>query len=114
MNRSIERILTTHAGSLPRGPKLAAMLIDEEQGKAGDRQAMRDEMERRVAHVFLKLEECGIDVPNDGEQPRVGFQTYIAQRMTGFGGESQRIPPQDFTAWPEHAARMLQAMGEGA
>ena len=39
------------------------------------------------------MTEAGIDVINDGEQPRVGFQTYVPQRMKGFAGESRRPPP---------------------
>ena len=79
-----------------------------------DEGACLTEMERRVAHVLAKQKEAGLDIASDGEQPRVGFQTYVAQRMTGFGGESERITPRDFTDWPEHAARMFQAAGEGA
>ena len=48
--------------------------------------------------------EAGIDVGNDGEQPRVGFQTYVAQRMQGFGGESARPQPRDWQDFPDYAA----------
>ena len=43
MKRSTDRILTTHAGSIPRGEPLGAMLIDQEQGKPVDR-AKLDEL----------------------------------------------------------------------
>jgi 5-methyltetrahydropteroyltriglutamate--homocysteine methyltransferase len=107
--------LTTHAGSLPRGAKLTELLVTEEHGETVDRQELLQEMGRRVAHVVRKQIEAGIDIPNDGEQPRVGFQTYVAQRMAGFGGESHRAIPKDFTDWPEFAARrMAAASGQGA
>jgi len=49
--------------------------------------------------------EAGIDILNDGEQPRVGFQTYVAQRMKGFGGESKRPLPTDYVNFPIFAAQ---------
>ena len=51
---------------------------------------------------------CGVDVVNDGEQPRVGFQTYVAQRMQGFGGESARPRPRDYTDFPGLLAQHRQ------
>jgi hypothetical protein len=80
---STDRILTTHAGSMPRGEKLTSMLVAEERGEPYDRQEMVAEMDRRVGHVLEKQRAAGIDIPGDGEQPRVGFQAYITQRMTG-------------------------------
>src|SRR5262249_55650066 len=44
---------------------------------------------------------AGIDIGNDGEQQRVGFQTYVAQRMSGFAGESKRRRGRDFEEFPE-------------
>ena len=114
MELSSQRILTTHAGSLPRGKKLTAMLIAQEQELLVDKQEVTAEMDDRVAHVLKQQWDVGIDIPGDGEQPRVGFQTYISQRMTGFGGVSQREQPMDFTEFPEHAARMERGSGGGA
>ena len=53
-----------------------------------------------------KQHDAGVDVANDGEQGRVGFQTYIPQRMTGFGGELKRPTPPEFTEFPLFAARL--------
>jgi 5-methyltetrahydropteroyltriglutamate--homocysteine methyltransferase len=52
--------------------------------------------------------ECGIDIGNDGEQQRVAFQTYMAQRMTGYGGESRRKIGKDFAEFPELVAGFLR------
>lgn len=114
MHISSDRILTTHAGSLPRGARLAELLVAQEQGEAVDMAALSAEAKRRVAHVFQKQHAAGIDIPGDGEQPRVGFQTYVTGRMTGFGGESARLQPQDFHTFPSHAARIGRGSGEGA
>src|ERR1700726_4241926 len=100
---SRDRILVTHVGSLPRSEALSEMLIDREEGKPlGDRQ-LADEMDRAVRHVIAKQAEAGIDIGNDGEQQRVGFQTYVPRRMSGFGGESKRRRGRDYEEFPELA-----------
>ena len=50
----------------------------------------------------------GIDIGNDGEQPRVGFQTYVTSRMTGFGGAGERPEPTEIRLFPEWA-KMIKA-----
>ena len=67
MKLSTERILTTHAGSMPRGEPLSSMLIDQEDGKRIDRKKIDEVTEERVAHVMKKEAEVGIDIANDGE-----------------------------------------------
>jgi 5-methyltetrahydropteroyltriglutamate--homocysteine methyltransferase len=106
MKKSESRILITHVGSLPRGEHLTNLLIEDELHPATDRTALTEEIERRVAFVMQKQREAGVDIANDGEQGRVGFQTYIPQRMTGFGGESKRPAPPEFTEFPLFAARL--------
>jgi len=58
-------------------------------------------MDRAVLHVVRKQAEAGIDIGNDGEQQRVGFQTYVPQRMSGFAGESKRRRGRDYEEFPE-------------
>ncbi len=101
MITSRDRILTTHVGSLPRNAELTDLLIKREAGEKIDKQAMDAEMDRSVAHVVKKQVEAGIDIGNDGEQQRVAFQTYMAQRMTGYAGESKRKAGKDFVEFPE-------------
>jgi 5-methyltetrahydropteroyltriglutamate--homocysteine methyltransferase len=107
MQHSTDRILTTHAGSIPRGEALGAMLIDQEQGKPVDRAKLDELADARVAHVLAKEAEVGIDSANDGEQARVGFQTYVPQRMDGFGGVSKRPYGKEFVEFPQFTQRML-------
>src|SRR5689334_12815913 len=83
---SRDRILTTHVGSLPRNEKLSDLLVAQEEGKDYDPKLMAAEMDAAVRHVVKKQMDAGIDIGNDGEQRRIGFQTYVPQRMTGFGG----------------------------
>jgi 5-methyltetrahydropteroyltriglutamate--homocysteine methyltransferase len=105
---SRDRILATHVGSLPRSEALSEMLIDREEGKPLDEQQLADEMDRAVRHVIAKQAEAGIDVGNDGEQQRVGFQTYVPRRMSGFAGESKRRRGRDFEEFPALVEDMMR------
>jgi 5-methyltetrahydropteroyltriglutamate--homocysteine methyltransferase len=58
-------------------------------------------MDQGVRHVVERQEAAGIDIGNDGEQQRVGFQTYVSQRMSGFSGESKRRRSRDYEEFPE-------------
>lgn len=101
MLTSRDRILTTHVGSLPRNEKLSDMLLRREAGEAFDQAEMTAEMDKAVRHVVEKQAAAGIDIGNDGEQQRVGFQTYVPQRMSGFAGVSKRRRGMDFEQFPE-------------
>ncbi|HVY58851.1 MAG TPA: cobalamin-independent methionine synthase II family protein [Xanthobacteraceae bacterium] len=107
MRRSDDRVLTTHVGSLPRGEPLNELLIRAELGELADQAELEAEVERRVGEVYRRQLAVGIDVPNDGEQGRVGFQTYVAQRMSGFGGESNRPRPREFVDFPDFARQLM-------
>jgi len=97
---SRDRILATHVGSLPRNDALSSLLVKREEGEAVDKAQLDLEMDRAVRHVVEEQVKAGIDIGNDGEQQRVGFQTYVPQRMTGFAGESKRRR-SDYEEYPE-------------
>ena len=108
MIMSRERILTTHVGSLPRNDKLSDLLVKREAGEPYDQAEMVAEMDKAVAHVVTKQIEAGIDIGNDGEQQRVGFQTYVPARMSGFGGISKRRRGREFENFPELVASLVR------
>ena len=83
MRRSTERILTTHAGSLPREEDLGAMIRSKAQGEAIDAAAFSARVKKAVGDVVRRQAEAGIDVASDGEQGRVGFIPYVNERLTG-------------------------------
>ena len=112
MKKSDSRILTTHVGSLPRKAALSDLLIRQEQDEKIDVAELDRLAEQAVKHVIEKQLEAGVDIGNDGEQPRIGFQTYVPQRMTGFGGESKRPVPQDMREFPDFVA-ILQRRNMG-
>jgi 5-methyltetrahydropteroyltriglutamate--homocysteine methyltransferase len=101
MLMSRDRILTTHVGSLPRNDALTDLLIRREAGEAIDKVLLAAEMDKAVSDVVAKQRAAGIDIGNDGEQQRVGFQTYVPERMSGFAGESKRKVGIDFANTPE-------------
>ncbi len=105
---SRDRILTTHVGSLPRSEALSELLVKREAGESYDPAKFESEMDKAVRHVVAKQKEAGIDSGNDGEQQRVGFQTYVPQRMSGFGGESKRRRGREFEEFPELVSYLLQ------
>jgi len=108
MKRSEDRILTTHVGSLPRPPALGDLLVRQDRGETVDAAALAREAEAAVRRVVAKQIEAGVDVGNDGEQPRVGFSTYPARRMKGFGGESKRRLSRDQIEHPDYTARLAR------
>ncbi|HMH52427.1 MAG TPA: cobalamin-independent methionine synthase II family protein [Candidatus Acidoferrum sp.] len=108
MKRSETRILTTHVGSLPRPPALRDLLVSQDRGESVDAAALAREAEAAVRHVVARQREAGIDVGNDGEQPRVGFSTYPAKRMSGFGGASKRRMALDIAEHPDYLARLTR------
>lgn len=106
MLTSTDRILTTHVGSLPRNETLADLLIRQEAGEAIDAAALAGQIEAATLHVITSQVKAGVDVGNDGEQSRVGFQTYVPRCMCGFGGESKRPPARDQIEFPSYARQM--------
>ena len=103
MLSSTDRILTTHVGSLPRNETLSDLLVRQEAGEAIDTAELAKQVEFATAHVIASQVEAGVDIGNDGEQSRVGFQTYVPRCMCGFGGESKRPPARDQIEFPSYA-----------
>jgi 5-methyltetrahydropteroyltriglutamate--homocysteine methyltransferase len=89
MKGSRERILTTHAGSLPRPDDLRDMLIARDEGKPYDREAFAAQVRRAVGEVVHHQIDAGLDVVNDGELSKRNFTTYARQRL---GGVETRPP----------------------
>ena len=84
MKRSENRVLTTHAGSLPRPTDLRAMLDAKAQGQPYDKAAFDVRVTEAVKEVVDKQVELGIDVIGEGEESKPGFANYLDERMAGF------------------------------
>jgi 5-methyltetrahydropteroyltriglutamate--homocysteine methyltransferase len=106
MSGTPNRILTTHAGSLPRPPDLLQMMYDRVAGKPVDETALEGRMRSAVQEIVSKQREIGIDLVSDGEMSKPGFSTYINERLTGFAGQGQ-FYATDMADFPELAMRLF-------
>ena len=121
MKTSHDRILTTHAGSIGRPPAMQDMLRRKESGEALDEAEFESVTREAVKEVIDRQLASGIDVINDGEQPRPSFHSYVLERMTGFerrpkapGAPQPRAGSREYIAFPEfYADKARGASPEG-
>jgi len=85
---STERVLTTHVGSLPRSQPVVDMLLQRESGQGYPRAEFERVMDTAVSEVVRRQRQVGIDVVSDGETAKIGYATYIKDRLSGFAGEN--------------------------
>ena len=107
MQRSTERILTTHVGSLPRPDDLIRLLQAKVAGQSYDEADFDRVVRTSVADIVRKQVELGIDVVDDGEESKVGFIAYITDRIDGLVTLDDEMPPsfggsREFTLYPEY------------
>jgi 5-methyltetrahydropteroyltriglutamate--homocysteine methyltransferase len=107
MKHSTERILTTHAGSLPRLPDLFAMVQARADGRPYDDAAYVARVRGAVVDVVRQQAEVGLDVVTDGEMSKPSFITYVTERLTGFEpiAEAGGLPwggSKEVLAFPEY------------
>jgi 5-methyltetrahydropteroyltriglutamate--homocysteine methyltransferase len=112
MQRSTERILTTHVGSLARPRGLLETMREKEHGRPYDAEGFAKQVASAVADVVRQQVETGLDVVTDGEMSKVSFLTYVKDRLAGFdGGAGERfMPPSwqvEIDAFPEYYAAYL-------
>src|SRR6185437_5054342 len=81
--RSNERILTTHAGSLPRPALIRELLTARKDGKIAEPARLDAELPAAVREVVAKQIEVGLDSVDDGEFGKVNFTTYVMDRVSG-------------------------------
>ena len=111
MKLSTERILTTHVGSLPRSDAVTAMLLAKERGESVEPDAFRRVIREAVAQTVAREIATGLDVVSDGETGKIGYATYIKDRLSGFGGESAARPHLDLRDHPDLRRRMTAFTG---
>ena len=107
MQRSTERFLTTHTGSLPRPDDLIRMMYAREEGVPVDAAALAARIKSAVADVAKKQAEAGIDLVNDGEMSKPSYATYIKDRLNGFGGTGNTFVYQDLADFPKLQQRVF-------
>jgi len=94
MKRSTDRILTTHAGSLPRPDDLWAMVTAKRDEHSYDATALAHRGRTAVAEVARRQLACGIDCVNDGELSKTTFTDYVRDRLGGLDPN----PPQPYVS----------------
>ncbi len=105
----MNKIRTTHAGSLPRPAALASLHAKKFRGEAVDAREL-DAMNREaIADVVRRQHTIGIDCINNGEVCRESFFTYVQHRMTGFAGVGNRPPMRDLVKYRHYLDRMRRA-----
>ena len=88
MGTVVDRILTTHTGSLPRPDDLIQMMWAQGDGIPVDEVALARRVGGAVEEVVERQRKAGITIVNDGEMSKPSYATYIKDRLHGFGGES--------------------------
>ena len=107
MQRSHDRFLTTHTGSLPRPDDLIRMMYAREEGVPVDAGALAARVRAAVAEVVRKQADAGIDLINDGEMSKPSYATYIKDRLNGFGGTGNTFVYQDLSEYPRLEKRVF-------
>jgi 5-methyltetrahydropteroyltriglutamate--homocysteine methyltransferase len=107
MQRSADRILTTHTGSLPRPEDLIRTMFAKEEGVPVDAAALAGHIRSAVAEVVRRQVAAGLDVVNDGEFSKPSYATYVKDRLTGFGGASHPLQYRDLVDFPGMARRVF-------
>jgi 5-methyltetrahydropteroyltriglutamate--homocysteine methyltransferase len=107
MRRCSEKILTTHTGSLPRPSALLDLLKAKDDGKDIDASQFEKVTADATKEVVRKQIETGIDIVNDGEMSKIGYATYVKDRLVGFDAQGSFPPTSDFGDFPEFVQRFV-------
>ena len=107
MQRSSERFLTTHTGSLPRPEDLIRIMYAKESGVPVDPAALATRVKKAVAELVEKQIAAGVDLVNDGEMSKPSYATYIKDRLAGFGGTGNTFVYQDLADYPKLQERVF-------
>src|SRR5262245_35266730 len=103
---SADRVLVTHAGSLPRPDDVVEMVWSRVEGKDVDRAAFESRLESAVTEIVAQQREQGVDIVSDGELSKPGFSTYVSERFGGFEGQSE-FQADDVAPFPNLAMRLF-------
>src|ERR1041384_4517315 len=105
------RIDVTHVGSLPRGDELTALLLAKDKGRPYDAAAFERIVQGAIDDAVAKQVAAGVSIVSDGELGKVGYSTYVTERLTGFGGHVERKPARDLAAHPALTKKISAIMG---
>lgn len=104
-------IKTTHVGSLPRGDELTPLLLARDAGKPYDTAEFDRVVSAAVSEAVKQQVAAGVSIVSDGELGKVGYSTYMIERLSGFGGHTDRKPAADLAEVPNLAKKLSAIMG---
>ncbi len=84
MKRSLDRILTTHVGSLPRPADLLEMNTARANGRPVDAALWAARVKSAIVEVVRMQREACVDIVNDGELSKSSWSSYVNDRLGGF------------------------------
>lgn len=102
---------TTHVGSLPRGDDLSSLLIAKDNEQPYDENRFETVVQDSIDQAVQKQVAAGVSIVSDGEMGKVGYSTYMTERLEGFGGHVDRKPAKDLAAHPDLAKKLAAMMG---
>ncbi|WP_284124302.1 cobalamin-independent methionine synthase II family protein [Parerythrobacter aestuarii] len=108
----MSEIATTHVGSLPRGADLVPLLLARDHGEAYDEAEFDSVVTAAIKAAVDKQVAAGVSIVSDGELGKVGYSTYITERLSGFGGDVPRKPALDLAPLPEFRKKLAAVMGD--
>jgi len=118
VQQGVDRILTTHVGSLPRPRELLDLMKTRLSGAAYDRAAYDARVKSAVAACVKRQVATGIDIVSDGEQSKPGFFSYVRERLEGFEArphQTRQLFAAEVAAFPEYYRKYFrEAMMGGA
>ena len=102
---SIDRIPTTHVGSLPRSHMVSDVVLAAEQGTPVSEELFDAVISDAVDIEVERQKRIGIDVVSDGEFSKITYASYVQHRLTGFSGDSPLVTPADLDEFPAAAEK---------
>lgn len=107
----MDKIKTTHVGSLPRSNELSQLLFKKDKKEKIDLIKFDEVVKKDVEKIVKKQIELGIDIISDGEMSKISYATYVKDRIDGFSGESERRAPKDLDDFPSFKERIARTGG---
>ena len=107
----MDKIKTTHVGSLPRSNELSELLFKKDKKEKIDLVKFDEVVKKDVEKIVKKQIELGIDIISDGEMSKISYATYVKDRIDGFSGESERKAPKDLDDFPSFKERIARTGG---
>jgi 5-methyltetrahydropteroyltriglutamate--homocysteine methyltransferase len=105
-------IATTHVGSLPRSNELVPLLLARDRGEVYDAAEFDRTVQAAINTAVDEQISAGVTYVSDGELGKVGYSTYMTERLSGFGGDVPRKPALDLAPLPEFRKKLGAIMGD--